>query len=292
MGDTEKGAEHFGSKPSGKELSYLWTHFNPGSEFLETTDADPVSAYILPEYGKSSYQRISVLFRQLPDNSRRELYTPRMAEYALKLILMEITQEYLDAQEKRSSLPPLISDMTEWLRLNCHRQLSIKEIAEEFHYNPEYLSYLFRKETGQTIIGYLNIFRIDLSKRLLSDRNVSIKEAAFSCGFNDEKYLSEDLQKAGGNDAEAVQNGYRGRLILLCEVYRILLVGYLIKRAEHHRPGLIYGAPAILPPRECAISMLILRNEYFLRAVQSDNATIAAGKSRKNHWSVYHSGRK
>ena len=40
--------------------------------------------------------------------------------------------------------------------------------------------------------------RVDISKRMLSDRNMSIKEAAFSCGFNDEKYYMRVFRKCEG----------------------------------------------------------------------------------------------
>ncbi len=40
--------------------------------------------------------------------------------------------------------------------------------------------------------------RVDISKQMLSDRNVSIKEAAFSCGFSDEKYYMRVFRKMEG----------------------------------------------------------------------------------------------
>lgn len=194
----KSGCEHYGISPSDGELSYLWVHFKPQLPFIENASLKPDGSYILPEYGKASSQRVSILFRQLVNYSRRELYSGKITRCALELLLMEITQEYLDSQEKRNSLPPLIADITEWIHINCHRQMSVKDIAEEFHYNPEYLSALFKKETGHTLIYCVNKTRIDISKTLLSDRNVSIKEAAFSSGFNDEKYYMKMFRRFEG----------------------------------------------------------------------------------------------
>lgn len=48
------------------------------------------------------------------------------------------------------------------------------------------------------VLIYVLSGRLDISKRMLSDRNMSIKEAAFSCGFNDEKYYMRVFRKIEG----------------------------------------------------------------------------------------------
>ena len=189
------GTEHSGTVPSEGELSYLWVHFSAETPFFE---AEEGKAYTMPVYGRTSSQRLSVIFRQLVDLSRRRVYAQRMLECALEMLLSELTQEYLDTRAAGSSLPPLIEDINEWIRLNCYRQITINDIAAEFHYNPEYLSSLYSRETGCTLTRSIVRARVDISKRMLSDRNVSIKEAAFSCGFSDEKYYMRVFRKMEG----------------------------------------------------------------------------------------------
>lgn len=193
------GSEHFGTSPSPAELSYLWAHFRTDPPLSETPAE---GGFILPEYGRGSSQRIGLLFRQLIDISRRDIYTHRMAECALEMLLTEITQQQYDLGRSASPLPPLIADINEWIRLNCHRELSLSVIAEEFHYNPEYLSAIYKRDAGITLTSSINHTRIELSKQLLSDRSISIKEAAFSCGFSDEKYFLRVFRKYEGMTPE------------------------------------------------------------------------------------------
>ena len=126
------------------------------------------------------------------------MYSTRMVECALEMLLTELTQEHLDSCGPGRESNPLIEDVNEWIRLNCHRQITINDVAEEFHYNPEYLSSLYSRETGSTLTRSIVMARVDISKRMLSDRNMSIKEAAFSCGFNDEKYYMRVFRKFEG----------------------------------------------------------------------------------------------
>lgn len=192
-------SEHYGISPSQGELSYLWAHFNPSVPFSEAENAPNNAALILPERGKAVSGRIGQIFRQLVDCSRREIYTPRMAKCALEMLLTEITQELLDSRGGRKPLPPLIAEINEWILANCHKGISLKSIADEFHYNPQYLSMLYKKETGQTLTQSVNRSRIEISKRLLlADSRISIKETAFSCGFADEKYYIRLFRRMEG----------------------------------------------------------------------------------------------
>lgn len=193
--------EHFGHAPSDSRLSYLWAHFKPIVPF-EIYESGVTESFeiAIPEYGRVPNSRREMLFRQLLDFSRREdLYSEALPACSMALLLMELTQEHIDGVNgSRSSISPVIASAREWIKSNCHRQLSASDIAAEFHYNTEYFSALFKKETGMPLIGFLNKCRIEVAKNLLSSENVSIKEAAFSCGFNDEKYFMKMFRKHEG----------------------------------------------------------------------------------------------
>lgn len=195
------GAEHYGTLQSDGELAYLWGHFSASQEFMCCEDT-PRGELILPEHGRANSQRISLLFRQLVNYSRRDVYTAKMTECSLQLLLMEITQEYHDSESLGRSRLPLVEDINEWIRLNCHRQLNVRLIAEEFHYNPEYLSALYSRSAGITLTAAVNRARLEVAKKLLSDRNVTIKEAAYSCGFSDDKYFLRVFRKSEGMTPE------------------------------------------------------------------------------------------
>lgn len=204
------GEEHFGTAPSEGELSYLWAHFSPETPFFE---GESGAAYTLPEYGRASSQRIGVIFRQLVDCSRRNMYTTRMVECALEMLLTELTQEHLDSCGTGRESNPLIEDIAEWIRLNCHRQITINDVAEEFHYNPEYLSSLYSRETGSTLTRSIVKARVDISKRMLSDRNMSIKRSRILMRLQRRKILHARVQKDRGNDPRPVPLRNRREMI-------------------------------------------------------------------------------
>ncbi|MNJ50511.1 HTH-type transcriptional activator Btr [compost metagenome] len=210
------GDEHYGHEPSSGKLAYLWVHFSSGilweTDALNNAGTPPESyTYLFPEYGASgNSQRINMLFRQVIDFSRHEyLYNEAILDYATSLLAMEITQGFIDTiYNRNNNISPIIYHVKEWIKSNCHKHLSLQEIAEEFHYNPQYLSSLFKKETGMQLIYYLNKSRVEISKNLLSNNNISIKEAAYSCGFQDEKYFMKLFKQYEGMTPLQYKNAF------------------------------------------------------------------------------------
>ncbi|KAF0092952.1 MAG: Transcriptional regulator AraC family [Puniceicoccaceae bacterium 5H] len=77
-------------------------------------------------------------------------------------------------------------------------KLNVKFLARKLSCSADYLSHLFHKETGETLIHYINRQRIAGAIDALSDTNLSISEVAWSCGFADAGYFSRIFKRLTG----------------------------------------------------------------------------------------------
>ncbi|MDR1904267.1 MAG: AraC family transcriptional regulator, partial [Treponema sp.] len=147
--------------------------------------------YILPEYGDiSANGRAILIFRQLLDLARKNSYSVNLANYALSLLAMEISQEYIENNISRIAnreINPNMEKIIEWIRINYTLRLSVGKIAQIFHYNPDYLSTAFRKYMGIPLKKYITMVRISAAKKMLLNTSDCIKEIAYRSGFADEK---------------------------------------------------------------------------------------------------------
>ncbi len=200
------GWEHYGTIKTTGALSYLWVHFDAlddwDVEYAESESShlpqnDEVISYRLPLTGLlSNPGKTEILFHQLIDISLDESsFRDSMQNYALSQLLMQICSDVTSPPTSSNAKLYLI---TNWIRTNCYRDLTNESIAAHFGYNQEYLSSLFKKEIGSPLTAYLTKCRIDLSKQMLSSREVSIKEVAYSTGFRDEKYFMRTFKKSTG----------------------------------------------------------------------------------------------
>lgn len=72
------------------------------------------------------------------------------------------------------------------------------EIAAEFYLNPEYLSKIYKKQTGVSLKDYINEYRINQAKILLEDDSLKISEVASLVGFENFTYFSTTFKKYTG----------------------------------------------------------------------------------------------
>ena len=81
---------------------------------------------------------------------------------------------------------------------NFSKNLTLDMVADHVHLNPAYFSTLFKQSTGSSFKEYLNMVRIEESKRLLANTDHSIIDIALATGFEDQSYFSKVFKKYTG----------------------------------------------------------------------------------------------
>ncbi len=81
---------------------------------------------------------------------------------------------------------------------NYTTDISLKSVADTLHMNPNYISQLFKKETGLTYTQYLTNLRISKAKQLLQNTELTINEVCEATGFNDYFYFLKTFKKNVG----------------------------------------------------------------------------------------------
>ena len=185
------GEEHYGTTASKGRLSYLWVHFYSEDKFKVVDKCDSEDVCCIPEYFKlMDFGRAVQLFNILMNISFDESQnTQLMTDYALKLLLMEITKQSCEQEQDSSVMPANIISAMAWIKNHYYLHFEINELAEYIGYNADYLSTVFKKHTGISVTQYTNTLRIKAAKTFLSSFGTSVKETAYSCGFADEKYF-------------------------------------------------------------------------------------------------------
>jgi len=85
---------------------------------------------------------------------------------------------------------PLIRRVISYIQLNYQEQLSLRQLAKHCHVNANYLSELFREETGMTLTAYINRYRVERSIPMLKYSEMRIAKISETIGFSDENYYS------------------------------------------------------------------------------------------------------
>ena len=76
--------------------------------------------------------------------------------------------------------------------------LNVARIAARIGCSADYLSALFRQETGERLAGYICRKRIQYAQTLLKAGSYNISEIAYACGFSDPGYFARAFRKTCG----------------------------------------------------------------------------------------------
>ncbi len=90
----------------------------------------------------------------------------------------------------------IVGRAMKYMRTNYNKNLTLSKIAKAAYVNNYYLSHLFRKEMGMTVVDYLTKVKIEEAKKLLQNDRMSIVEIALDVGYEDQSYFSKVFKKS------------------------------------------------------------------------------------------------
>ncbi|AIQ57468.1 response regulator transcription factor [Paenibacillus borealis] len=83
----------------------------------------------------------------------------------------------------------LIRKVKELVAQRLDQEISLQYMAEQVHLNHQYLSVLFKSETGQNFTDYVSECRMNRAKQLLKETNLKIYEVAKLSGYLSSKHF-------------------------------------------------------------------------------------------------------
>lgn len=99
-------------------------------------------------------------------------------------------------QNIRLSHRETFETISAYIREHYREPLSVDALCGRFHYSRSGLFALFKKESGQGVMEYVNGVRLEESKRLLHD--CKVMEVASLVGISDPNYFSRSFRKKFG----------------------------------------------------------------------------------------------
>jgi YesN/AraC family two-component response regulator len=108
---------------------------------------------------------------------------------------VESKQHRQPAREVRG---PVSSLVLTFLEQHYARDLTLAEIARSTFLTPNYLSTLFKRETGSSIVEALAQIRVEQATHLLMEHNLPLAEVARAVGYNNLDRFSRVFRKHKG----------------------------------------------------------------------------------------------
>lgn len=115
-----------------------------------------------------------------------------LQSYLLNLLL-KVSSYFMSKYSQKNTK---IVDLTKkYILKNYMKNISIVDLAKEIYLTPNYLSLIFKQETGETIIEYLTKIRMEQAKKLLESTDLKVVDISQLVGYENPHYFSTAFKR-------------------------------------------------------------------------------------------------
>lgn len=192
----EPSKEHYGFKSSSEFVSFAWIHFKSDGEHFKS----------LPKLTHSEdLFSLRTLVSQLLHSSNTPNYSSITYDMYCALIVEEIL--FLN---KTTEIPGnmLAVQIKEWIRNNICKNITVKQIAEQFSYHENHISRIFKNSYNISIKQYITSHKLKITKDQLCNTLYNINQIAHSCGFESENHFIKFFKYHTGLTPTEYRNTY------------------------------------------------------------------------------------
>lgn len=120
--------------------------------------------------------------------------------------LLSTTTIYMESFENSDKLKLLYDFVQE----NYAAKITLDEVSELMNMSSVSFNRFIKKRTGKTFVEYVNDVRIGYASRWLIEKDLSISEIAFLCGFNSIANFNRVFKKNKGRTPTKYRNDFSG----------------------------------------------------------------------------------
>ncbi|WP_169081356.1 response regulator [Paenibacillus sp. PL91] len=118
----------------------------------------------------------------------------------LKQVILSVFQEHLQRIETATDdhCRKVIEDVQTLIQMEYGSDIGVDYLAKRVFLSPSYLSFLFKKSTGQSLVKYITAVRMERAKELLRDSTIKVVDIASRVGFANTSYFNLMFKQYNG----------------------------------------------------------------------------------------------
>lgn len=179
----------------------------PGVDGLEALKLLRSAGFDVPVVILSGHADFEYARRALACGARGYLLKP-LDRGELAKLLDSLFGAPPDAEESEAAEPSrVVRETKRIVAENIGGDLGLQAVADRVRVNSQYLSKLFKEQTGENFSRYVSRLRVEKARRLLETTNLRVYEIAELCGFGSEKRFLAVFKETAGTTPSRFRNG-------------------------------------------------------------------------------------
>jgi AraC family transcriptional regulator len=128
-------------------------------------------------------------------------------------IILQLVSRFLDTAffqlEPAGAIPFKVSESIRYIQTYLQTNLTVEQLAEKAHQNPDYFSRIFKENIGERPLAYIQLKRIERAQFLMITSDLTFNEIAIETGFESLAYFSRMFKKVTGQTPSVYRKNNR-----------------------------------------------------------------------------------
>lgn len=157
-------------------------------EYVQEAIRNGASGYVLKPIQKDEFLHTIDKTLRIWNKRKNDVNKLERLQRQIKKLTQEKSVNYME-RDNEQDYSKSIKKTLLYIEEHYHEDISLETAAQHVFMNKNYLSALFRKETGSSFSKFLRDFRMKKAKILLRETDLSINEISEMTGFNTANYF-------------------------------------------------------------------------------------------------------
>lgn len=154
------------------------------------------------------YEKYPVLqsFRELNNHMQLSAYVETQG------LILQVLSRFLTPdcfQSPESMIHSKISDAINYIQTNLHKPITVSILAQRANQNTDYFSRLFKDNTGERPLSYIQLKRVERAQFLLVNTDLPLAKIASETGFENLSYFTRIFKERTGQTPGEYKKNHR-----------------------------------------------------------------------------------
>ncbi|MEK6477442.1 AraC family transcriptional regulator [Catalinimonas sp. 4WD22] len=120
--------------------------------------------------------------------------------FSVVMLIIKRNSQAYTLQKPAQPATGIAEEIMGYVEMNIYdpKKLTLKNLADHFHYSPNYIGMLFKEKVGTTLRDYVSHYRYKLIEQRLKYSQTGMKQIASEFGFVDESHLHKFIKSKAG----------------------------------------------------------------------------------------------
>ena len=185
------------------DIAHLWEHYN---KFMKYKEYGAGFSYIYMNFVctnliKSMYTQMDYPVEKYSNVIEKMFHVENIQEVAeaLEETIHIFEQKLFSVKNSNRSE---VEKVKSYIYAHYQEDISLEFLSAEVYLSPGYMSYIFKKETGEGLAQFIRKFRLEKAKELLCTTNKKIVQICAETGFTNPSYFCKSFREYYGCSPE------------------------------------------------------------------------------------------